>query len=257
MPTNKKYGKLKPKLDKRTLRFSKYLTPALPVPPTEFAWLPQTEYGSMLNNNIGCCTISATGHAIQVWTKFAFDYYTPPDSDILLGYEAVTGIEGAAYNPVTLANDNGCNMLDVLNYWRNTGISGHKISGYASLNVGNLAEMRASIMLFLGIYTGINVPTYLENIFEDNSIVWDVAKSGDDTTSAGGHCIWILKYNDKQQLVWFVSWGLIFKMTYALLLELVDEWYAVDSSDFFKNGKTPLGYDVVAMQSDLNVIVNT
>jgi hypothetical protein len=148
-------------------------------------------------------------------------------------------------------------MIDVLNYWRNTGISGHKISGYASLNVGNLAEMRASVMIFGGVYTGINVPAYLEPLFNDNSIVWDVAKPGDDTTSVGGHCIWILKYSDEQGWVYFVSWGEIYRMTFALLLQLADEWYAVDSPDFFRNGKTPLGFDQVAMQSDLEVIVNT
>src|SRR5580698_1650592 len=99
MPTNFKLGKHKPKIDYRTLKFSKYLTAALPPIPNKFSWLPQLQYGEMLNDQYGCCTISAIGHSIQIWTKFNFDYYTPPDTDILKGYEDVTASEGAKFDP--------------------------------------------------------------------------------------------------------------------------------------------------------------
>ena len=45
---------------------------------------------------------------------------------------------------MTGLNDNGAVILDVLNYWRKTGIGGHPISAYADLkelDAGNVELM--------------------------------------------------------------------------------------------------------------------
>ena len=55
---------------------------------------------------------------------------TPSDKQVVAAYSAITG-----YNPSTGANDNGAVEIDVLNYWRQTGIAGHKIGAYVALGL--------------------------------------------------------------------------------------------------------------------------
>lgn len=249
MSTNKKFGKLPARFDARNLKFSKYLTAALPTIPENYAWLPQTEFGMMLNDALGDCTIAGTGHSIQTWTKFNFDYYTPPDADILKAYEAVSGyIDGVT------STDNGANMLDVLNYWRNTGISGHKILAYASLASKDESQFKAAVYLFGLGYIGFNVPAYVEDLFDDNSIAWDIPKAGQDTTIVGGHAIIGVKFTP--QYIYFISWGEVYKMTWAFWSMFSDENYAVLSPDFLnkQHNNNPIGFSLTDLQNDLSAI---
>ena len=86
----------------------------------------------MHNDTIGDCTCAAAGHLVMEWTANVGAETTPADADILAAYSAITG-----YDPKTGANDNGAVETDVLNYWRKTGIAGHKIMAYAALEPGN------------------------------------------------------------------------------------------------------------------------
>ena len=56
------------KTDSRTLRLAKY-TADLPTPPASSDWTKGiTQWGMMLNDTLGDCTIAGLGHALQVWT---------------------------------------------------------------------------------------------------------------------------------------------------------------------------------------------
>ena len=61
------------------------------------------------------------------WTANAAQkLLTPSDQQIVSAGSAITG-----YNTATGANDNGAVEIDVLNYWRQTGIAEHKIGASA------------------------------------------------------------------------------------------------------------------------------
>jgi|ERR1700722_3799357 len=250
MPTNFKFGKRPKRTDNRTLRFSKYLTSALPPIPSSFSWIPQLEYGVMLNDSLGDCTCAAVGHAIQIWTKYNFDYYTAPDGDILTAYKAVSGYNG---NEDT---DNGADMLTVASYWKNTGVSGHKILGYAEIKT--IQEIKAAVYLFGLANIGFDVPNYLEDLFDDNTQIWDVAKEGQDVSIAGGHDVIIIKFDDVKKLFWFVSWGEIYCMTYAFFTQYTTEAYANLSPDWIskQHNSSPIGFDLASLQNDLSAIEN-
>jgi len=141
-PLKLKLGKSVARHDPRALLLASYVTPALPVPPASFDLTSKVKaWGMMDNDQIGDCTCAAAGHLIIEWTANAKKkMVTPTDKQIVAAYSAITG-----YNPVTGANDNGANEVDVLNYWRQTGIAKHKIGAYVSLEPANHNHIMNSV----------------------------------------------------------------------------------------------------------------
>src|SRR5580704_2277153 len=119
------------KTDSRTLKLARYLS--LPAPPASADWSKGiTEWGAMLNTEIGDCTIAACGHAVQVAgvnVGYTFEGETLPDSVIEAKYSAWDG-----YVPGDPSTDNGGIILDVLNDWKKSDLGGHHLLGFASAN---------------------------------------------------------------------------------------------------------------------------
>jgi hypothetical protein len=89
------------------------------------------DWGMMLNDKLGCCTIAALGHAVQIWTVNALGReLTVPDATILKYYEQWDG-----YNPADCFSDQGGVELDVLNDWRQQGFDGNSLDAYVSIDV--------------------------------------------------------------------------------------------------------------------------
>ena len=89
-----------------------------------------TTWGMMLNDQLGCCTIAAVGHAVQAWTANADVELTVPDSVILQYYEQWDG-----YNPANPSSDQGGVELDVLNNWRQQGFNGQTLDAYVAIDL--------------------------------------------------------------------------------------------------------------------------
>src|SRR5260221_6384035 len=124
-----KLGKLAPKRSLKTLALGNYLSSGkLPVPPVFNAWENslQAPWQVLKNDVLGDCTCAAVGHMIMNWTSNTGSLVTPTDDQIVKAYSAVSG-----YVPSNESTDNGAVELDVLNYWKSTGIAGHKILGFA------------------------------------------------------------------------------------------------------------------------------
>jgi hypothetical protein len=247
----RKLGKLAPRHDVRTLRIESYM-PELPDSPPAVDWSGVvTAWGMLLNDSQGDCTCAGAGHMIECWTSNAGSPVVVADATIETAYVAVTGIEGAAFNPATGANDNGCVELDVLNYWRQTGIAGHIIGAYASVHTQNVNHVKAAVDIFGGLYIGVALPASAQN--QD---VWDVATGPDsEAGSWGGHCVNVVGYDADGLTV--VTWGATKRMTWAFWLAYVDEAYAILSSDFLNStGQTPGGFDLAMLQADLKAVTS-
>ncbi|HEY3718359.1 MAG TPA: hypothetical protein VGL39_27870 [Jatrophihabitantaceae bacterium] len=239
-----RFGKLAPRLDPRTLWFHHYAGD-LPEPAAAVSWTSKLPdwLGYMLNDRLGDCTCAAVGHAIQVLTSLASTLVTVADSVILAAYEAVSG-----YNPVTGANDNGAVELDVLNRWRKQGFDGHSIAGYTKLDETNVTHLKQAISLFGFAYIGTAVPA----AWEQAPDVWDVA-TGADGEIVGGHAIVFVGYDD--QYLTLISWGRLYRMTWAAYHAYVDEAYAVLSPDWIKtDGTSPSGFATAALLNDLTAL---
>lgn len=255
-PKNVKLGKRAPKLDKRTLTLSKY-TAALPQPPLVVNWASKVPvpWGMMLNDTIGDCTCAAAGHLVVDWTANASTPVVLPDQDILDLYEKVGG-----YVPGNPATDNGCTCIDVLNYWRQTGIGpgGHKIAAYVSVNMQNATEVRQAIALFGGVYIGVNLPTSAQ---AQVGQLWEAtASTPGDAGSWGGHCVPIVGYVCRGKNVIFtcVTWGALQRMTKGWTQAYSDEGYAIVTNDWIKaNQSSPSGFDIAQLQADLALVTGT
>ncbi len=242
-----KLGKQPPRIDSRTLKFAKYREGLPSIDPPEIVdWIPSgTIWPMMLNDNLGDCTIAAAGHMIEQWSKLASGVGTIlPDSDILKAYEDVGG-----YVPGDPSTDNGCVMLDVLNYWRKTGIGGHHITAYVKINRRDQQEVKEALYLFGNVYTGIALPLSAQGADE-----WQVVPGpGDQPGSWGGHSIPALTYTALARTV--VTWWELLPMTPQFWADYVDEAYAVVSLEWIaKNGLSPSHFNLGQLMADLEAV---
>jgi hypothetical protein len=212
-----KLGKGAPRLDHRTLRLADFLVPAALPPVKEavdnLAPCPD-DMSMMLNDEQGDCTCAAVGHFIQLATANRGGIVTPPDSAIEKAYEDVGG-----FRPGDPSTDQGAVILDVLNYWRKTGVGGFKIDGFAALQPQNPDHIKLAIDLGGAVDIGLALP-----ISAQTQEVWDLdpgqgrnARPG----SWGGHSVIVGAY-DAHGLT-CVTWGRRKRMTWPYWYAYCDE----------------------------------
>ena len=244
-----KFGKHPPKRSMKTLSLGNYMSANKVAFPPVHAWERPIVYGAMLNNDIGDCAIAAPGHIIQNWKAVA-DAYRPAtvtDDQIVSAYSAVTG-----YDPLRPETDNGSNMLDVLNYWKSTGIAGFKIDGYATIDPQNIDQVKAAIYIFGAVYTGIAVPQSVVNDLSTGLENHHWRYNPSDKTSGSGHAIAHFGYGRAGNTC--VSWGELYTFDWDFWLHWVDEAYVVVSNLWLKgSGITPSGLDYQALLADLSM----
>ena len=242
MKTRFKLGKHPKKQDSRNLQFSKYIkTTVLPPVPAVVDYSDKiTQWGMMLNDRIGDCTIAAAGHLIEEWTD---GKTIVPDSTITSVYSFISG-----YDPVTGKNDNGCAELDVLNYWHNNGINNDKIGAFTEVDIKKPVDIKTALYLFNGLYIGVNLPESAQNEFQEN-LPWTVVQG---SPIEGGHAIILTGFDSKYFHA--VTWGALVSIEPAWLSKYMDEAYAIISNDYFSGAKTLEGFDIASLMSDLNLI---
>lgn len=251
-----KLGRKAIKTDTRTLQVGDYLAPTLPAPPPAVDWTKGiTEWGMMLNGpndgkiapaeGLGDCTIAGCGHAVQVWSLANVGLeLTVQDSDILKAYEVWDGyVDG---DPDT---DQGGIELDVLNRWQKSSLAGHALLAFAGVKASNIQEVKQAIALFGGLYIGMQVPNFVMQNPQPGKI-WDLV--ADDGGIDGGHCVFVTGYEG--DILEFISWGQVYRMTTRYWLKYVDEAYALLSSVFNGVHGAPSGFNLNQLTADLKAI---
>jgi hypothetical protein len=235
------------KTDTRTLALARYLTTALPAPPATADWTRgTTEWGMMLNDKLGDCTIAGVAHAIQVFTANTGTMVTVPDAAVESYYGQWDGY--VAGNPET---DNGGCELDVLMDWKQDGFASNALLGFADPEPGNLDEVRQSIALFGGVYIGLSLP-----LTAQKQDVWDVEWHGGDNAepgSWGGHCVFVPKYDEKSFTC--ITWGQLKTMTVEFWKSYCDEAHTLLAADWLTAKGAPSGFDQAQLEADLKAIV--
>jgi hypothetical protein len=239
-----KLGKKPPVVDKRTLRFKKYLT--LPAPPQKVAYYEDVATWPMYyNDKYGDCTCAAAGHMIQNWTANAGTEISPPAPTVLKFYEHFVGSPPPP--------DEGCDMLSVLRYWRKVGLDSHKVTAFAGLDLKNHAQAQSAVYLLGSIYIGVALPDFAVQ-GDMLTVPWVVPPGGPVGNAApnpnNGHCIPAVGYDADQ--LWIVTWGELKSMAWDFYDAYADEAFAVLSQDFIKkSGVSPDGLDLQALKADL------
>jgi hypothetical protein len=243
-------GKRAPRVDARTLRLARYITPALPPAPAACDWGDKlTGLSMMLNDQLGDCTCAAMGHMVQAWTSDTGGEVVLADSVILDAYEKACG-----YDPADPNSDQGGVELDVLNWWRRNGLGGHRIGAFAALDPANEEHVRQAVYLFGGAYIGVSLP-----LSAQNQDVWKVEISGKDGDPApgtwGGHAIPIVAYDESTLTC--ITWGEKKRMSWDWWRVYCDESYAILSQGDWEDGvtgKSPSGFEFAALQADLAAV---
>jgi hypothetical protein len=245
-----KLGRKALKTDSRTPRLARYLAAEIAPAPVACDWTKGIQaWGMMMNDTLGCCTISACGHAVQVWSANANSTeITVADSDILEAYEVWDGyVQGDS------STDNGGIELDVLRNWKANTFAGNALSLWADPNVKNVGEIRQAIALFGGLYIGVSLPLTAQT----QQGTWDFVPddgSGDSASGSwGGHAVFVCAY-DADSLT-CITWGELKKMTWAFWLEYVDEAHCLLSPVWIGAKGAPSGLDLDQLTADVAAIV--
>jgi hypothetical protein len=241
-----KLGKLPVRLDVRTLRLARYVDRTkLPAPPTQLdltAHVP--DWPMYANDRIGDCTIAAAGHMIEAWTEASHgDVVEVSEPDVLRAFDAVK-----ITDPAT--GEEGAIELDVLRYWRTTGVAGHRIGAFAGVSVHDEQLVRTGAYLFGGLYIGLALPltAQQQDVWDWTGSLAGPAKPG----SWGGHAVDVVGYDAEALTV--VTWGSLKRMTWLFWERYVDEAYALLADDFLSGDRAPNGFDLAALRADLELV---
>lgn len=241
-----KLGKLPVRTDVRTLSLGRYVdTTVLPSPPAQLDLTAHVPNWPMYGNDrIGDCTTAAAGHMIEAWSAAARGQAVEiSDGAVLDAFDHVKVVDPAT-------GEEGAVELDVLNYWRQSGIGQHKIGAFARVAVHDATLVRSAAYLFGGLYIGLALPLTAQTQAEWD---WTGSLAGPSRPGSwGGHAVDIVGYAADALTV--VTWGALKQMTWSFWDRYVDECYCILSDDFLNAGKAPNGFDLQALKADLALV---
>lgn len=245
-----KLGRGPVKHDKRTLRMLAYVTAKLPAPPAALAPPTVKSWPMFGNDRLGDCTIAAIGHMIQAWTA-AIGALKTLSLTVIKRVYWLTGTPPAKTGVPGGPTDDGRSELDILNYFRKTGVGGHRILAFTKFPAVRDDQMRTAVWLFGGAYLGLAMP-----LTAQTQKVWDVVGNGHSGPSApgswGGHAVNAVGYTDQGVIV--VTWGALMLVTWAFIDTYCDEAYALVSQDFVGTKGTPAGFNLQQLLADVKAL---
>jgi hypothetical protein len=183
------------------------------------------------NDVLGNCTIAGAAHGITVYHGMVSQRHIPALSEVIRIYNHLTG-----------GIDSGLYMLDVVKYWRSTGIEDSKIYAYASVNKSNHTHVKQAIANFGGLFMGFQCQEKVLEEFRDKK-PW---KPGHLINA--GHAVYVVGYDEEGVEV--LTWGSTQRGTWDWWDMCVDESYALLPPEAKLTGFTP-GFDFARLQKDL------
>jgi len=228
--------------------FKTFLPKTLPAYPKEFGHERSIGVWPMFENDrVGDCAIAGAAHEHMLWTTLGMNPAPFDDAGVLADYSAISG-----YVPGDESTDTGCDMHDVMAYRAKTGLldaagNRHQVAAYLSLDPGNVDHILLAMWMFGAVGIGIEFPDSAMEQFHDG-LPWDVVPGAQ---IEGGHYIPGVAYRNGDIEV--VTWGEVVPMTMAFLSRYCDEaWVMVSQEVIDDTGRTPEGFDFLALREALN-----
>jgi hypothetical protein len=243
-----RFGKKVKKSDYRTLRLGKYMTTAL-LPPLEYwstlanvyvklgIYDPTKLFPMDGNDKLGDCVMAAAAHGTTLQAGMIGKKLIPESNDVVTTYMGLTN-----------GQDSGLVMLDTAKVWKNQGLFGSKILGFAAImDPTDHTLVKQAISLFGGLYVGFQCQ---ENVVKDfdAGIPWTPG-----TLTNDGHGIFITDYDP--DYVTALTWGDKQKGTWEWWDACVDEAYAILPVEASDPNFAP-GFDSASLMADLSLVGN-
>jgi len=244
-----KLGRISPKrIDPKIPRFSSYLKSALPPAPPSTKWRSEvTDWQVLGNDEVGNCTIASKMHDIQLWSANTGQEAQFTTQEALDYYRKLCG-----WNPNDPGTDQGGIINDILKWWLQNDICGHKIDAIAVLDTGTRANIRDAVWLCGVADIGVNLPISAQS--QDDWIVPPSGPVGDAKPGSwGGHDCTICDYD--QDWVYIATWGIIKRASWDWVNAYTEEAYAILSKDWLKaTGKSPSGFNYEDLIADMKAL---
>lgn len=212
-------------------------------------WLTLGGPWPMLGNaDWGDCVEAGGLHYCQAVTAYALGRpVVAQDGDALGLYSILTGFNQKAGPPGSNPTDQGTDPLDLLNYWRKTGLTItsadgtrtlHKILAFGQVDHTDLELVKACIDIFGGLLATLQIPDYAMDQFNAGR-PWAYQKGGH---IEGGHLIELGAYEPNPKSI---TWGAEQEIEPDFWAAFIDGVYAVvpDRDWFTVQGSTPSGFD--------------
>jgi hypothetical protein len=187
-------------------------------------------FGPMLNDTLGDCTCAAFYHARQIWTFHSTGVTETARTDaVKLLYQ-----EACHYNPRRPSTDKGGDEQTVLTYIQKYGapLTGDgtnvdRIVGFVEVDHRNVDDVKRAIYNAGVVYIGLYLTSHVYPTNGDEPLrTWDVVAAKEHIS--GGHCVVLPGYDEEGLIV--ISWGQLYKMTWAYFAKHVDEVYSIADS---------------------------
>lgn len=241
-------GRRSSRRDTRTLSFGSYARASIPPAPPIVDWGNGVAFVEPYRNReIGICAFASAAHAITVWNARNGRDVVPTQFQVELAYADVGGF--VASDPATW--NNGADMLSVANYWRRTGIGGHKIRAFLKLDPRNIEQLRIAAWLFGPLYVGASLPLRAQR----QPFGWMLTyktDSSDNVGSWGGHAMACPRVHHTGGE--FFTWGVRMPFTWSWWTKYVDEVYCLLSDEWADADGTPNGFDFATLERDMRAI---
>lgn len=238
-------GKAPAQRGRPQLRLTAARLAALPAPPAAVDYGAGV-YPMYANDELGDCVEAGLGHQVGQYTRVATGTEVLfQDSDIIGAYSAITG-----YRPGQPSTDQGTYTQDAMAWWRKTGLKGHAIVLYASLQLTNVTALKQAINAFGGIGIGFNFPAYAMDQF-DAGKPWEVQKA--NAQIEGGHYVLATGYD--AQYLKVKTWGSETLMSWAFFAKYADEaWVVLDDEMVGAAGSFLSGVDLYGLGEDFSAL---
>lgn len=163
----------------------------------------------------------------------------------------------AAYVEVSGGAADGAEMLQVLRFWRRSGIADRKLNAYVALDPHDQIYLRTTVYLFGAAYIGLSFPDFAVKQDKPPHRVWKLPPGGatgeNAPRDANGHCVAVVGYDE--DLLHVVSCGSRWTMTWEFYGAYNDEAYAVLSQDWYgEDRRSPNGFDLAELQREITVL---
>lgn len=221
-----------------------------------------TDWGMQGNDEWGDCVEAMVIHADEAMNAYAGHAVTYSSSYGPKLYSQITGFDPNAGPPGDNPTDQGTNIQDALEFWKNTGLkdaSGktHKLAGYAQF--GNPAD-ETLLGQVLDVFGCVLVGVALQQDQEDQFSAgepWDYVP-GDPFI--GGHGIPLQRRRAGGiGTLEYVTWGAVTKATRSFQYHCAGQgngeaWAVVTSDWVAANGTTIEGLDLEQLLADLQFV---
>jgi hypothetical protein len=201
------------------------------------------------NDQWGDCAWAGPAHETMILTTEGKHPASFTAACVLGDYAAGTGFDPNDGAPGQNPTDRGSNVRDVLKYRQKTGIidagnNRHQIGAYIKLRSKDLTEVLEAMYLFEVVGIGIQFPGSAMDQFNKGQ-PWDVVPGA---KIEGGHYVPLVAKRENLEVV---TWGALQQMTEAFYEAYCDEAWAYISVEDLENGKSPEGFDLQQLQTDL------